>query len=452
MPAPTNTHLNMVVLQFKRADFLMIGLGFILSTSISSALSSTNPAESIRHENKATANPAKDNIEVISTSGHQSGEQYVLMLSMDGFRWDYADRVATPNLDKIAAMGVKADYVKPAFPSKTFPNHYSMATGLYPDNHGIVNNNFYCPDLDLTYRLGDRVSVENGKFYGGEPIWVTAENQGMIAASYFWVGSEAPVRGVQPTYWKRYQQSDPFEDRIDTVIYWLNLPIEQRPRLICLYFHEPDGIGHQKGPDSPEVNQAVARLDSLVGVLISKLQALPFGENINIIVTSDHGMTEVSTKKYVNLSDHVQRGWFVRTHGGNPLYSLQPKPEMADSVYRILSKVDNIHVWKTSDIPERLNYGKNPRTLDMVVLADSTWSVGWGPATARYYSGGAHGWDNAQKDMHTIFYARGPAFKTNHSHPFIEVVDLYPLIARILKLVPAQTDGRIERTLHMLAE
>jgi len=379
-------------------------------------------------------------------------DQYVVMLSMDGFRWDYASRVATPNLDFIASQGVVADYVIPAFPTKTFPNHYSMATGLYPDNHGIVNNNFYCPDLDMTYRLGDRQSVENGIFYGGEPIWVTAEKQGVITASYFWVGSEAPVQGIQPTYWKRYDHGFPFENRIDTVLTWLSLPEGKRPRLVCLYFAEPDGQGHSTGPDSPEVDRVVEQLDSLLGKLISGLAELPVASQINLIVTSDHGMTGVSSQRYVNLSDHVRRDWFERIHGGNPLYSLRPKAGMLDSVYAILKKVENIYVWKTGEIPERLNYGRNPRTLDMVVLADTTWSVGWGNPSQRFYSGGSHGWDNAQKDMHTIFYAMGPAFKQGHRQPPFEVVDLYPLLARLLSLQPAAVDGKPERTRDMLID
>ncbi len=393
----------------------------------------------------------------IYISAHTNGQTpnndpYLVMLSLDGFRWDYADRVSTPYLDYIAASGVKADYVVPAFPSKTFPNHYSMATGLYPDNHGLVNNNFYCPDLDMTYRLGDRKSVENGIFYGGEPIWVTAEKQGLKTASYFWVGTEAPVQGIHPSYWKPYQGNVPFMARIDTVIAWLNLPIENRPRLITFYFDEPDSQGHSTGPESPEVGATVEQLDKLIGDLIHKLNSLPIAGQINLIVTSDHGMTEVDMNRYVNLSNHVDRSWFDKIHGGNPLYSLQPKPGMVDSVYAMLKHVDNIFVWKSEEIPERLNYGKNPRTLDMIVLADSTWSIGWGPATTRYYSGGAHGWDNAQKDMHTIFYAMGPAFKTNHKHPAFEVVDLYPLITRILNLTPAKVDGTLERTKDMLKQ
>jgi len=380
---------------------------------------------------------------------YSPSEQYVIMLSMDGFRWDYAARNPTPWLDYLARHGVMADYIKPVFPSKTFPNHYSMATGLYPDNHGIVDNNFTCPRLG-PYRISDRNAVENGSFYHGEPIWVTAEKQNVIAASYFWVGSEAPVKGMHPTYWKRYDGNVPFSDRIDTVISWLQRPVEQRPRLITFYFQEPDVLGHSAGPESQEVDRLVVHLDSLVGSLITKLRQLPIYDRVNLIVTSDHGMSETSPERYVNLSEFTPREWYVRTHGGNPMLHVTPREGMIDSVVSILSKVDNISVWKKQDVPARLNFGNNERIEQLVILADSTWSIGWGKPRADFYTGGAHGWDNAKKDMHAIFYAMGPAFKQNHRHPAIEVVDLYPLIARIMGLVPAPVDGKLERVEGML--
>jgi predicted AlkP superfamily pyrophosphatase or phosphodiesterase len=376
-------------------------------------------------------------------------DQYVVMLSMDGFRWDYASRVETPWLDYIASRGVMAAYSKPAFPTKTFPNHYSMATGLYPDNHGIVDNNFTCP-VNGTYRLGDRNSVENGAFYLGEPIWVTAEKQNVVSASYFWVGSEAPVQGMQPTYWKQYDGNVPFTNRIDTVIHWLRLAEQLRPRLITFYFQEPDGLGHSVGPDSPEIDKLVIELDSLVGVLITGLKNLPWYDQINLIVTSDHGMMEISPERYVDISEFTPRNWYQRTHGGNPILHVTPKEGLLDSVINILQRVDNISVWKKEDVPARLNYGKSDRIEQLVILADSTWSIGWGKPRDSYNTGGAHGWDNASKDMHTIFYAMGPAFKVNHKHPPIEVVDLYPLIAKILGLAPAEVDGKFERVEGML--
>lgn len=387
------------------------------------------------------------------TNKNQTGiaqkEPYVVMLSMDGFRWDYADRVETPWLDYMAQNGVMAEYVIPAFPTKTFPNHYTMATGLYPDNHGIVDNNFTCPEHGR-YRLGDRNAVENGAFYGGEPIWVTAEKQNVTSASFFWVGSEAPVQGIQPTYWKRYDNNVPYTDRIDTVMHWLQLPLDERPRLVTFYYNEPDSQGHYTGPDSPEIDELVVHLDSLLGVLITNLKSLPHYDQINLIVTSDHGMTEVTMERYVDIGSYTPRDWYERTHGGNPLLHVTPKEGMMDSVYQILQTVENVSVWKKEDVPERLNFGSNPRIEALVILADSTWSVHWGDPHPRFNTGGAHGWDNAKKDMHTIFYAMGPRFKQNHTHPPFELVDLYPLIAELLGLEPAQVDGKLKRVEGML--
>ena len=190
----------------------------------------------------------------IRLEAQDSGQPYVIMLSMDGFRWDYTNDVETPNFDSIERVGVKAESLKSCFPTKTFPNHYSMATGLFPDHHGIVLNSFYDEEMDRHYSLMDRKSVQEGKFYGGEPIWVSAEKQGIITGTLFWVGSEAEIKGTRPTYWKQYDHDLPYVDRIDTVISWLQKPEEFRPRLILFYFDEPDGIGHKYGPESPKEN------------------------------------------------------------------------------------------------------------------------------------------------------------------------------------------------------
>jgi predicted AlkP superfamily pyrophosphatase or phosphodiesterase len=383
------------------------------------------------------------------SQSHKLQNNYVVVLSMDGFRWDYADRADTPNLDYIAQNGTKAEYVIPAFPSKTFSNHYTMATGLYPDNHGIVDNNFYCPDLKLRYRIGDNKAVGNPDFYLGEPIWVTAENQDVTTASYFWVGSDVNINNVLPTYSKKYNHTTSFEDRIDTVLYWLNLPEEMRPRLIMFYFDEPDSQGHTSGPDSKEIEILSNRLDSLVGVLISGIQNLPIADKVNIIVTSDHGMTATSKDTYINLLDYVDRDLIKWYQGGNPMFSIETVEGMKDSVYQILQNIDNISAWKKEEMPERFNYGKSNRIRDLIILADSGWSVGIGEARDDFYKGG-HGWDNANKDMHTIFYAMGPNFKKGFIQQPFELVDLYPLLSKILGLKPAEVDGKLERVIEML--
>lgn len=375
---------------------------------------------------------------------------YVIMLSLDGFRWDYADNIPTPNLDYIAMNGVKAQSLKASYPTKTFPNHYTMATGLYPDHHGIVQNSFYDPEMNAYYAIMDRNAVEDPVFYGGEPIWVTAEKQGLISASYFWVGSEAPVQGVQPTYWKRYDHDFPFGQRIDTVIYWLELPEEKRPRLITFYMHEPDGVGHHHEAGSKLFINTIIQLDSLVGVLIKRVNALPIAEEVNIIVTSDHGMSPISNDRKVILEDYIDETWFDVIEGYNPNFLLKVKEAFRDTAFKALKAIEHIQVWEHGKVPERLHYGFNPRTLDYIVVADSSWSIVM--CKDKSVCIGAHGYDNDNKDMHTIFYAIGPAFKSKHVHPTFNNTDIYPLITTILELEPAKVDGKTENILGMLKE
>ena len=201
-------------------------------------------------------------------------DEYVLLISMDGFRYDYLDKANTPNFDKIKNTGASAKALVPIFISKTFPNHYSIVTGMYAENHGLIANTFYANDLQKQYSIRDRNAVENGKFYGGEPIWVTAEKQNVITASYFWVGSEAVIKNHQPTYWKKYDQKVTFYSRVDSVISWFSKPIESRPRLSLLYFHEPDWTGHEYGPNSQEIIEKIKEMDTVVGDLYDKLSKL----------------------------------------------------------------------------------------------------------------------------------------------------------------------------------
>lgn len=378
-------------------------------------------------------------------------EQYVVMLSLDGCRWDYPQLAAMPNLESIARRGVKMESLQPSFPSKTFPNHYSIVTGLYPDNHGIVQNSFYDPEMDAYYKLGDRSAVENGDFYGGEPIWVTAEKQGLRTGSFFWVGSEAPVKGVYPTRWKKYDHNFNYEARVDSVISWLQLPEKQRPRLITWYYPEPDGVGHDFSPESPKVKEKLEYLDSLVGDFLTKLSKLPIADQVNVIVTSDHGMARTSGDKVIYFDDYIEPTWLDTALGTNPIWMFDPKEGFEDSVYLNLKKASELRVWKKDSIPDHLHYGKNPRVMDIVAAPDINWSVGW---RAREFPvdfvGGTHGYEPQFKQVHGIFYAAGPAFKTGYVHPTVENVNIYPLLAKILDLKPAETDGKLENVSRML--
>ena len=302
-------------------------------------------------------------------------DQYVVLVSMDAFRWDYDHLYETPNIDRFTKEGVKAKSLISSFPTKTFPNHYSIATGLYPDHHGLISNTFWDPDMEMLYRIGDRKMVENGDFYGGEPIWTTVEKNGMIAASMFWVGSEAPINGHQPTYWSSYDGSIPYESRVDSVINWLSLPKKERPRFITLYFDEPDGISHSYGPVSKETDSVVVYLDGIIGSLYNRISDLPIGKRVNIILVSDHGMGEVSSEKLVNLKEEVPEDLVEYYTGGNPVILIDPVDEYIDSVYTILSKVPHVKVWSKETMPEHYHYGTHKRFPGLVAEADSGWSI-----------------------------------------------------------------------------
>lgn len=370
-------------------------------------------------------------------------ERYVVVLSMDGFRWDYASRTSTPNLDKIAQSGVKAERMIPSFTTTTFANHYALATGLYPAHHGIVLNSFYATDLKEYYNSrSNKSSVGDERFYGGEPIWATAEMQGVKTATFFWVGSEAPHKGVRPTYWKPYEHNLPYAFRIDTVIAWLAKPKELRPKLIMWYFDEPDSSGHDLGPENDSILPIITRLDSLVGVFMDKMATLPHADKINFIVVSDHGMAQLYPEKRIILDQFVDTSMFERIDGYNPTMNFKVKNGMLEKAIEKFKLVPHIRFWKRGEGPAHLNHGNNIRTHDLTVLADDGWSIYWSYAIGN--ARGTHGYDNKNKDMHAIFYAMGPDFKSNFEKKPFQNIHLYPLMTHLLKLQPAKIDGRFD--------
>ncbi|MBA4322313.1 MAG: alkaline phosphatase family protein [Odoribacter sp.] len=375
-------------------------------------------------------------------------KNYVVLVSFDAFRWDFDKIYYTPNLNKLSAEGVKAGRLISSFPTNTFPNHYSIATGLYPDHHGLINNSFFAPDLNLPYRIGDRDAVENPSFYGGEPIWVTAEKQGVKTASFFWVGSEAPVGGMHPTYWKKYDSNVTYSERIDTVVKWLSYPEGGRPELVTLYFDEPDATSHDFGPVSPETGEVVNLLDSLLGDLRKKLSALPYAKRINLIVLSDHGMAPVSSERYIDLKNVVPDRMIASMTGGNPVYLIKPAEGKSDSILLLINKTPGVKAWSKDKLPERWHYGSNSRIPELVAVADSSWYVGTRPLIGTL-NGGAHGYDNRNSDMYAVFYAAGPAFRKNYTIKELNNTDIYGMICRILNLKPAPNDGNPENYINI---
>lgn len=377
---------------------------------------------------------------------------YIVMLSIDGCRWDYPDIHNMQNLKLIGHEGVMAEAMIPSYPTKTFPNHYTMVTGLYPDHHGIVSNNFYDPDIDLYFTLRNRERVEDSRFWGGEPIWETAEKQGVRTASFFWVGTETNA-DYHPSIRKYFDDEIPFGTRVDSAVSWLYLPEKIRPHLILFYFEEPDGVGHGYGPESIETKLVLARVDSLIGVTMNKIEKAEeeLGIKVNFIVTSDHGMAYIPPDQNIFLEDHINLDDISGYSGSNPAYSLQPEQGRQDEVSSSLSAVDHLKVWTKDQLPEHYNYGTNPRIFNLIVEADAGWGVRL-KRNDRGYSLGTHGYNPANRDMHTIFYAMGPAFKSGYSHGSFENVNLYPLLAEIMNLDPAETDGNLENVKSMLVD
>lgn len=381
--------------------------------------------------------------------------QYVLLISFDGFRADYVDWYKTPNLDRIKSDGVMAKQLKPVFPTKTFPNHYSIATGMYVENHGLIGNQFFDKKLNEYYQMKDRNKVEDEKFYGGEPIWTTAEKQGVKTASYFWVGSEAKVGGKYPSIWKKYDQKQSFDARIDSVVKWFNMPLKFRPRLVMLYFHEPDNTGQKYGPHSEKNKLMIESVDRTIGKIFNKLKSLKIYQKLNVIIVSDHGMADISKQKKILLNKYIDTEKIkIEGSGAYALLYSDAKNEIEKS-YSRLKQLSNIDVYKKENIPDKWHFKNHHRIKSLLVVAKEGWTILKDEFEGSYYfySKAAHGYDNDLKSMQAIFFAEGPSFKKNYIIPKINNIDIYPLIAHILNIKPYHgIDGKLENIINILVE
>lgn len=387
-----------------------------------------------------------------STEANIDGQPAIILISVDGFRWDYPEKTETPNLDYLIANGVRAKSLIPCFPTKTFPNHYSIVTGLYPDEHGIIANNIVDAELGR-FSLGNRDAIRDPRWWGGEPIWVTAEKQGQTSACYYWPGSETDIKGVLPTYWYAYDGSVPNEDRIEQVLEWLKLPTGKRPSFITTYFSFVDDAGHDGGPDSQHVIEAIQETDRLLGLLIDGLKERNVLDKINVIVVSDHGMAEISSERVVFLDDYIDLA-DVDIVDWNPVAAIRPLNRSTESIYQKLAQAHpHMQVYRKQDIPERLHYGQHPRVPDIVAIADEGWSlISHGTFNSRpgYAAGGNHGFDNQLESMGALFIASGPAFKSGVVvEPFLNI-HIYNLLAEILEVEPAPNSGDLNVVKGML--
>ena len=375
----------------------------------------------------------------------------VVLVSLDGFRADYLDRPGAVHLRQLAADGIRAEWMQPSFPSLTFPNHYAIVTGLYPEHHGIVGNSIR-DSLLGRFSLSDSAANADPRWWGGEPIWATAEKQGKHAAVFFWPGSEAGQGGARPEFWRHYDGRVPFDARVSQVLSWLAMKGDSAPQFIAVYFSEPDHQGHLHGPASAEVDNAIAEVDSEVGKLMAGIDSLGMAGQVDLIVVSDHGMAATSPDRVVYLDDYVPLDWMTIVEAGAGA-RIAPKEGFADSVYRRL-KGANPHLavyWK-SEVPARFHYDSNPRIPAIVAIADDGWYVTTHSFAARrpVEAGGEHGYDNALPSMRALFVAKGPDFKVGAKVAAFQNIQVYDLLARLLHLTPAPNDGSPDSTAAML--
>lgn len=394
----------------------------------------------------ASAEPAADAAE--------AGEAALVLVSIDGYRWDYLDRadVEQPTL-RFLAEGVRAERLLPVYPTKTFPNHYSLVTGLHPSQHGIVANTMRDPERlvdgePARFSLSNREAIIDGRWWGGEPIWVTAETQGLTAATAFWPGSEAEIAGVRPTHWLPYDGDLAYADRVDQALAWL----DEGSDLVTLYFEAVDTAGHRFGPEADETNAAIEQVDAALARLVDGLRQRGRLGATDLVVVSDHGMAAVSPDRVVLLDDAIDLD-AVDVDWGEPVGIWPEDGQDPAALAAAISALPHLSAHAKADVPERLHYSDNARIPPVVVIADEGWTASSGAYVERYPdrpSGGTHGYDNRAASMHGVFLARGPRFRSGLATGPLRTVDVYGVVAEALGLDAAPNEGDPEAAARVL--
>jgi len=387
---------------------------------------------------------------------YSQSQPYVILISYDGFRWDYVNRGITPKINSLIEDGVEASSFDPVFPTKTFPNHISIITGLFPENHGIIFNDFKDPFSGREYRIRDSVEVRDSRWYKGEAFWETAGRQGIISASYFWPSSDINLAYRRPNYFHYYEHKRAYDVRVNGVLNWLQLPYDQRPHFITMYFDLTDGVGHRYGPNSPEIDVAISSLDSTLGKLLSGLEEIQMRDSVNIILVSDHGVTEVNSEKIINAEEILEGYQFISSNSG-PVMMISADEGDIKTIYSLLKMNENHYkVYLKSDIPDYYHFSESPLIYEILLVAD----IGWAVITNKdlkwmkpeNYKGN-HGYDNHYLDMHGVFIAAGPQFKNSYKTGTINCLDVYPLLCKIYNIIPNNNiDGKLERIEFILKE
>jgi len=375
----------------------------------------------------------------------EARQPVTILISIDGFRPDYLDRGVTPNLNRLKAAGISAS-MRPAFPSKTYPNHWTLVTGLVPDRHGIVSNNM--DDPTGAHPPFTLATDDPWWWNAAEPIWVTAEKVGIRTATMFWPGSNVGWGGVRregghgevdgatrPRDWQQFNQSVTGDQRVDAVIDWLRRPAATRPRFVTLYFDTVDSAGHASGPDSAQVTEAAADVDRLIGRLTDGLAAL--NQAANLVIVSDHGMAATSSTRTIAL-DGVLAPADATIGETGPYAGITPTPGREAAVAQALAAPHpHMQCWRKDRIPPRFRYGGNPRVPPYICLAATGWSI-VKRLPERPFSGGNHGYDHQSAEMRALFIAQGPAFVAGRRLSVFDNVDIAPLLRDLLGLPAGQ--------------
>jgi predicted AlkP superfamily pyrophosphatase or phosphodiesterase len=367
----------------------------------------------------------------------------VLLISIDGFRADYLDRGVTPNLSSLARDGVRSDWMQPVFPSKTFPNHFTLVTGLYPEQHGIVGNEFWDPERQRQFVFNKEVAGDPA-WWQAEPIWLTAERQGLKSATVFWPGSDVPIAGKRPTYWLKYTHELPDDERVQRLLVWLDLPVAQRPQMLTMYFSSVDTAGHNFGPDSSELTAALQRVDTMIGRLLDALKARGIEKQINIIIVSDHGMAPTAPEQAIFIEDYLDlRTLRISTWGA--LFGAEAPDGNNEPLIDALRKVPHVTVYRKCAMPGRFHYCHNPRISPILLLADEGWNITTRTRLAARATPerGSHGYDHQLPSMRALFIATGAGFKHGQRIPGFANIHVYVLMCHLLGIKPASSEGKL---------
>jgi len=379
----------------------------------------------------------------------------VILVSIDGARWDALDPEVTPALMGLADHGVRAEALVPVFPTQTFPNHYTLVTGLYPEHHGVVSNAMVDHETGAEFRVAS-AAVTESLWWGGEPIWVTAAHSGLRAATMFWAGSEAEIDGVRPDYSVPFDDEIPAEERVDQVLEWLALPAAERPSFVSLYFSAVDYAGHRFGPEALETREALQYIDEGIRALRTGIAELGLDAVTTLVVVSDHGMTAISPDRLIHVDDFVDLSQ-VDVLSWTPNFEVVPRPGFEKATYEaMLSGHPALRVFRREEMPEVLHYSDHPRIAPIIGMADEGWTVVTrDPMAAILAAGplarGGHGYDPRLPSMHGIFVAAGPRLQQGMTVPAFENVHVYELLCRLLGISPAANDGDPAVTAPLLA-